>query len=319
MKKNIFILIFIGSILANGVFSAMLFSQKPENKTSDITAELESKYSYLSQKILQDYDRDLLINFVPLRANLNELVGKQYGSDFSFYFEYLPTGSSIGVNEKTEFYSASLLKLPTVMAYYYMKDRKNIKEDKEVVIEEDDIDNHFGSLWKRGAGEKIRLSQAARLSLVQSDNTATKVLLKNIEPQDFDAIYDGLDIKITRNNNSNQISITTKSYASILKALFFSSVLSKEDSQYVLDILTKTEFNDKLSAGVSSDISVAHKIGVYENLKVLIYSDCGIVYIPKRQYALCMASRSDEKTATERMKTVSKIIYDFVSIANGIH
>jgi beta-lactamase class A len=318
MKKIVIILIVIVSVILNIFLLITLFSGKTQNKVPDASKELENKYPYLSQKILQDYDRDLLMNFIPLRAKLRDLVEKKYGSDFSFYFEYLPTGSSIGVNEKIEFYSASLLKVPLVMAYYHHREKNNIKNNPLVTITEKDINKKFGTLWEKGANSSVSLSEVIKFALIESDNTAANILEREIDVEDRQYIFNGLDILIKIEEN-NAASVTTKAYSSILKALFFSSLLTKDNSQYILDLLTKTKFEDKLPAGVPSDILVAHKIGVYENLEIPVYSDCGIVYVPKRQYILCMASKSDDKTAQDRMKTVSKIIYDFVSTANGIH
>lgn len=316
MKKTISILIIIVSILLNVILlSVVLFTEKIQDKTPSAAKELQSRYPYLSQRILQDYDRDLLLNFVPLRTKLRELIEKEYKSDFTFYFEYLPTGSSIGVNEKIEFYSASLLKLPVIMAYYHNREKNNTKEDPMVIIKDEDIQTKFGDLWKKGVGSKIKLSEAVELALIESDNTAARIVGEKVEDSDYSFIYNGLDI-IVKVDKTNTASFTTKAYSSILKSLFFSSLLTKDNSQHILDLLTKTKFNDKLPAGVPSNVPVAHKIGVYENLAVPVYSDCGIVYVPKRQYILCMASRSDEKKSAERMKTVSKIIYDYVTTVN---
>jgi beta-lactamase class A len=285
---------------------------------STSTKELQQKYPHLSQRILSDYNRDLILHFVPLRAKLRELVENNYGGDFSFYFEYLPTGTSIGVNEKTEFYSASLLKVPVVMAYYHHRRKNNIVDDPIVTIGKSDLSDRFGRLWSMGVGSKIKLSKAVELSLMESDNTAANIIQRQIDQEDFSYVYNGLDITLKK-EEGNKASVTTKAYASILKALFFSSLLPKEDSEYILDLLTKTKFKDKLPAGVPANIPVAHKISVYENLEIPIYADCGIVYVPKRQYLLCMASRSSEEVARERMKTVSKIVYEFVSTTNDAH
>lgn len=315
MKKVVLLLIFIVSVTLNIFLFVILFSGKEQENTPVILKGQNNKYPYLSQKILQDYDKDLLINFVPLRATLRDLTEKEYGNDFSFYFEYLPTGSSIGVNEKIEFYSASLLKVPLAMAYFHHREKNNIANDSYITIKEENLNKKFGDLWKMGVGSKILLSDIVKIMLVESDNTAASILEKQINLDDRQYILNGLDLLIKIEDN-NKASVSSKAYSSILKALFFSSLLKKDDSQYILNLLTKTKFNDKLPAGVPSNIPVAHKIGVYENLDVPVYSDCGIIYVPKRQYILCMASRSDEKVAAERMKTVSKIIYNYISTVN---
>jgi beta-lactamase class A len=227
------------------------------------------------------------------------------------YYEYLPTGVSVGVNSTQEFYSASLFKLPVVMAYFKHKEKNNIQEDIKVKLTNSMIDPRFGNLWIRGAGYEIGLDEAAKLALTDSDNTAVNALGPYITSSDFDDVYNAIDIDL--NLTSNGVISTAKSYSSILKSLFFSALLTKDDSERILSFLTESKFNDKLVAGIPSGVTVAHKIGVYEVGNDKSYSDCGIVYVPNRPYMLCMISKSDEQTARERMKEISSVVYDYVS------
>lgn len=285
--------------------------EEPESIAKELFQQKSKQYPLLSRRILNEYDHDVLIHFTPLRSKLREVVEKKYGSDFTLYFEYLPTEISIGVNEKTEFYASSLFKVPTIMAYYHDKEANNLKDDPVVTIEEKHLDNHFGTLFKKGAGSKVSLDEAVNLALTQSDNTAINLIIDHVGQEDYRYILQGLDLTI-REGKDKQAIFTAKSYSSVLKALFFSSLLSKDNSGYILDLLTKTEFSDKLPAGVPKEVPVAHKIGVWEKDEMPIYTDCGIVYVPRRPYLLCMASRGDESLAQTRMKDISKMIYDFV-------
>jgi beta-lactamase class A len=282
-------------------------------KTSEVNSlkEEEKKYSLLSKKILQEYPQDLLLNFFPLRQKINEEI-KTYENSFAVYFEYLPTGTSIGINEEENFPSASLFKLPVAMGYYHKKDRLDIKEDPIVKIREEHIDKQFGDLWKRGVGAEVKLSEALKLALAESDNTAIKIVEPFVDQVDIDAVYAGLDIDYDR-DEKGQFILTARKFSSILKALYFSSVISKESSQEILEYLTMSPFVYNLKAGIPENIKVAHKIGVYSNS---IYMDCGIVYVPRRPYLLCLVSESDVQTASQRMKNVSKMIFDYISSAS---
>jgi len=83
---------------------------------------LKNKYPFLSQRVLlEDYTNDFINNFLPLRQQLHTMIDP-YADSFAIYFEYLPTGTSIGINEDTNFTAASLLKVPVVMAYLYKKE-----------------------------------------------------------------------------------------------------------------------------------------------------------------------------------------------------
>lgn len=305
-KKHaaIILLIVALSLFINGWF---FFQTKNLISNVENSVALQRKYPYLAKRILQESKNDVLINFLPLREELRK-EADPYGDRFAFYFEYLPTGVSIGINEKQEFHAASLLKLPVVMAYYKHKEKVKRNDDPVVTIQKEDLDSRFGSLWQRGEGTKINLADAARIAITNSDNTAAKILGHNIDKEDFDDVYEALDIDL-RLSTEGAI-ITAKHYSSILKALYFAAVLSKDNSQKILEFMTQSKFNDKLTAGVPDDVTVAHKIGVIDNNT---YSDCGIVYVPRRQYLLCMVSNSSENEASQRMSKVSQLIYDYVS------
>lgn len=298
MKRLILILsiVSISSLIVNAIFFL---------KFTD-SAQLIKKYSFLSKRILLEEQNEILINFLPLRNELRKTVAP-FQDSFAFYFEYLPTGTSIGINEKVEFGTASLIKVPISMAYFHYKERLGLKEDLIVTIQENHLDSNFGDLWKRGAGTKISLEEAVRLALVESDNTALLVLAANIPREDFNEVYEGLDIDLKIQDE--ETIITAKQYSSILKALYFSSVLTKDNSQKILELLAQTKFNDKLPAGVPEGIPVAHKFGILGNE---LFQDCGIVYVPKRPYILCMVSHSTEDLARERMKSISAKIYEYV-------
>jgi beta-lactamase class A len=194
------------------------------------------------------------------------------------------------------------------MAYFHQYERLKEIEHKSVIVEADQLDDEFGTLYQKGSGYTLNLREAVKLSITQSDNTAAQVLTRYIDSQDFEAVYNGLDVDLRQEGKS--VIITVKEFSSLLKALYFSSVINKKHSQELLTYMTNTTFHDKLPAGVPSSIPVAHKIGVVQDQ---LYTDCGIVYVPRRHYILCMMSASDEDEARTRMKSVSSEIYSFVA------
>ncbi len=312
MNKKLLAFILFLSVGVNLVLVCVYFTtEKHFNKNIEYE-KLQEKYPHLSRRILQEYPVDILINFLDLRTRLRSEV-EPYGDSFGFYFEYLPTGTSIGVNEKTEFHAASLFKVPVVMAYYRQRERLDMDSDPEIEIKEEYLDNEFGTLYRKGAGHKIKMSEAVRLALEESDNTAAKLIASNVQELDFNDVYGGVDIELLTDEDG--AIMTAKNYSSVLKSLYFSAVLEKDSSEEILNYLSNSKFNNKLVAGVDPDITVAHKIGDFidKETGAKAYMDCGVVYYPRRPYLLCMVSRTDEETAKSRMSYVSKIIFDYIS------
>jgi beta-lactamase class A len=269
---------------------------------------LRLKYPLLSARALNpNYANNLTVNFLPLRQQIHQQVDP-YADTFAIYFEYLPTGTTIGINEDHDFTAESLLKVPVVMAYFRKKERTGVTSDPTVKILPSELNAKFGDLYKKGVGYEINLGDAVKLALQKSDNTASLVIADQISNDDFQFVYDGLDIPEMVTGKTPII--TAQEYSSVLKALYFGSVLNNEDSQEILSLLTQTDFKDMLPSGVPAGIPVAHKIGLVNGE---IYQDCGIVYVPQAPYSLCMVSKSNKKTAEQRMHTLSKMVYDYVN------
>ncbi|MBP9716736.1 MAG: serine hydrolase [Candidatus Levybacteria bacterium] len=312
MNKKLLAFILFLSIGVNLALVCLYFTTEKHFQKNIEFEKLQEKYPLLSKRVLQELPVDILINFLDLRSELRADVAP-YGDSFGFYFEYLPTGTSLGVNEKQEFHAASLFKVPVIMAYYKQRERMHMTNDPEMEIKEEHLDNEFGTLYQKGAGHKIKMSEAIRLSLEESDNTAAKMIASGVQEADFNEVYNGVDIDLLADHNG--AILTPKNYSSILKALYFSAVLGKESSSEILSYLANSKFNDKLVAGIPPDITVAHKIGDFIDKETgeKAYMDCGIVYLPRRPYVLCMVSEGDEIIARQRMSNLSKKIYEYIS------
>lgn len=297
------------SIAANIVVLALNIYLITQTSSSDNDSQ---PYPYLSRRIFTEDPNDLIINFVPLREKLREFLSPA-GDKVSLYFEYLPSGVSVGINDRQEIRLSSLAKVPTVMATLKQISQGALRESDMLTIKTETRDPQFGSLWKKEPGEKVSVSEAMRLAIVESDNTAHNLLLAAVPVEEINKVYDSLDIPF-RTENGYPV-ITAKNYSSILRALYLASYLDREDSNNVLQIMTQTIYRDKLPGKLSPDVLVAHKVGVFERLppNVSAFSDCGIVYEPKRPFLICMMAEGSDQEAQQYMSGATKMIYDYVS------
>ncbi len=264
----------------------------------------------LAANILGDPQNDILINFVPLRKQLQSKFDALTVQK-SFYFEYLPDGTSIRIGADQELVAASLIKVPLVMNLYKAAELGRIHLDQTVSVTSDELDDAYGDLYKKGAGFTLTLRQAAQYALEQSDNTATHVIFDHTKDM---LTYDEQSLArldIDQNEQNGQAVINARSYASVLKGLYFSSYLEKSDSQELLSYLAKSTATNRIPQNLPPKLTVAHKIGVFN--AAWSESDCGIVYIPKRPYLLCVMVGLPEDQANSFIADVSKEVYDFVS------
>lgn len=314
MKPLIFSILGI-SILVNIILLQHFFFSSSK-VTPSSQSNTYSQYPFLSRRIFIENQNDLLLNFVELRSQLRKYHEK-VKEPFGIYFEYLPTGVSVGINEKDNFVLASLLKVPLVMGIYKRIENNEIERDTLYTISEEDLDPFFGKLWKKGAGTQLSVEQLINSSLIESDNTAQRTLFRNSPDFTLENVFDSLDIP--KELSGTQPVVTPKNYSSVLRSLYLSSYLTRENSNEILDILTRTSFNSKIPGLLPAEVKVAHKIGVHlggTNANS-VYTDCGIIYVPLRPYILCLMIKSDEEIANEHMSKVSKIVYDYVNIVNA--
>lgn len=226
----------------------------------------------------------------------------QNGIQHSFYFEYLENGTGIRSDNNDKQLAASLLKLPYVMDVYKAAEYGRVDLDEPISIKAEWLDRRFGNLWRKGAGTTITLRQAARLALVDSDNTAINAVKSydNLLMQnETSTIALDVDPEIT-----NEAYVTAPNYSAYFRCLYRACYLNRENSQALLDMMSESKFAGIIQ-GVPASIKVSHKIGVSPTT----HADCGIVYYPKHPYILCVLLHLPKGQYEKAMADVSRIVY----------
>jgi len=266
----------------------------------------ENFYSFLNPARKYFHQEDAIVDIQPLRDELNKLG---INPNISIYFEYLNTGANISVNKDAEFFPASLLKLPVALAAVKKIQDGQWQWNNELVLMRSDKDEGFGDLYKQEIGTRLTIEQLVTLSLVKSDNTAYRILLRNIDPAEVERVQRGLGIEELFFDDGD---ISAKRYSVIFRSLYNSSFLSEVNSQKILSIMAQVGFTDYLASGLPKNTLFSHKIGASSEKGV--YLDSGIVYLKNRPYLLTVMMRtSDEAEAREIMKRTSSAIYDYIS------
>ena len=285
--------------------------------SSEITMSKADELPYLSKRIFLPDPNDTIIDLMPLRKEM-AAYAETIPEPFGLHFEYLPSGSSIGINDRASFIEASLLKVPVTIKLYQLKNEGLLSLNDVVRLEEEDMDPTFGALWQRGVGAELTVRELVHLMLQDSDNTALQMLgrkMASVRPGFVNEIFDNLDIP--KESGEHGVVISAKSYTSILRSLYLSAALPKKDANEILGILTETSFSDMLPAGLPADVPVAHKVGIYQKENFFTYGDCGIVFIPRRPYSLCIFVHGSQEHAKRYMKDFSRMAYEFISRAES--
>lgn len=288
---------------------------------------LRHQYPLLDPSVSNPDAHPEIINFDPLRESIKNYLAS-LNLSHSFYFEYLPNGVNIRDGDDNVAQAASLLKIPLIMDLYKLSEQGKINLDTTttVIPAEIDTDPDWGNPTNLKAGDTLTLRQAVKITLQYSDNTTLNVIKNRIDPllDNTSDSFKNLDIALDFTNSTNgtqQIDVSSRSYSSILKCLYFSCFNTPVDSTQIIDYLVGSAEKNRLAAGVPSDIKVAHKVG---SGGVGAQSDCGIIYYPQKPYLVCLmffgiSHGGQDNTATDPyFAHVSQLIYDYINKTGGI-
>lgn len=279
------------------------------------TTRIQNKYNLLAKRVLIDNPNDILLDFSLLQSQLENYSKSNLDNDrASIYFEYLPTGTSIGINEKEQLVGASLLKTPLAINLYKASEAGVIDIDKPIRIKKEWLNDQYGDLYKKGEGYQSSLRQLAEIMLKDSDNTAALAVYNSLaEVMPIDKkLMSFIDSEFGVNKDSS-IRLGSETYSHVLKCLYFTCYANKDSSQEILSYLIEANDSSRLRLYLPKDIQVAHKIGTYSAEGMTpIQSDCGIIYLPNRNYILCVMVKGDDPGASKSIGEISRIVYSYI-------
>jgi hypothetical protein len=261
--------------------------------------------------------RDLLTTVQPVREELKEIFAKEGLTQTSLYFEYLNTGANVSINSDVRILPASLIKVPLAMAVMKKIEKGDWELYNQLILTKEDRDNEWGDVYEYPIGTPITIQDLIEEMLLHSDNTAYRILYRNLSMDEVRWVFSALGLDDFFDQEGK---ITAKEYTRLLRSLYTANYLNPEHSQILLDILTRTDYDDYLGQWIPDNAYFAHKI--WENESKTVILDAGLVYIGSRVYLISMATDYEKEWLTrEQVLTifgrVSQLIYNYISTANN--
>lgn len=261
--------------------------------------------------------RDLLTTVQPVREELRAIFEKEWLDSTSLYFEYINTGANISINPDVRILPASLIKVPLAMAVMKKIERGDWELYNELIMMKEDRDAEWGDVYKHPIGTPITVQNLIEEMLLHSDNTAYRILYRNLSLDEVRDVFISLGLD---DFFDQEWKVTAKEYTRLIRSLYTANYLTPEHSQLLLDILSRTEYDDYLGQGIPDHVWFAHKI--WENESKTVILDAGLVYIGNRVYLISMAIDYEQEWITrgkalEIFEGVSSLVYNYISSANN--
>jgi beta-lactamase class A len=299
--KRILVLLVVSNIFTFGLYL--------NQRNFDSFVEFQKSHPLIDPARNFISQEHFITNIQPLRESLISLVANTLNADIGIYFEFLNTGANIAINEDTRFIPGSLIKMPTALAVMKKIQDGEWKLSNKLVLFEEDKNDGYGVLYKEKVGTAYTIEELLKELLIKSDDTAHRIFIRNMETAELREALSELGLEQLYDAEYN---ITVKEYSRIFRSLYTSSYLQREHSDYLLELLTQSNFDKFLGSGIPPDVSFSHKFGEYDPENT--YLDSGIVYIPNRPYVLTVAikSHTDQQNAEKLMYDISKQTYEYI-------
>jgi len=318
--KNITIFIVI---FAAGILTSWLVFKNLKQETSN--NDCGTDYKLINPTIICELSKkEPLETFdkihSKLKASVDYSILGEKATKISIFFRDLKTRQWFGVNENENYAPASLLKLPLLVAYYKLSEiQPNILSEKYTFNGQTQTPNEMQDIKPESVlekGKEYAIEELLYRMIVYSDNEMVDPLSNLISANFLNKVFIDLGVYIPTSSGPETDFLSPKIYAAIFRTLYNTNYLIPANSEKVLDLLTKTKFNDALVAGIPKEVKVAHKFGEREikdeNNDIVTRNlyDCGIIFHSQNPYILCVMTKGDNwDNLREVIKNISYTVY----------
>jgi beta-lactamase class A len=229
-----------------------------------------------------------------------------------------------GVRPDEQFFSASVIKIPVMVAVYRKVDEGELSFSQMVEIKEEDWAAGAGWLqWER-AGTKQTVGDLLLLMMNQSDNVATNALTRLVGgPDHVNDVARSLGAENTllyQKVSSERAAVpsldnrtTPRDMALMLEKIAEGEAASEKSCGYMIDLMDMNELDWWLDAGLPADVYAANKAGwLYQ-----VYDDVGIVKAGDRPYAVAILSKYGTQDVDVGRVLIEELSRDVWEAQNG--
>lgn len=263
--------------------------------------------------------------FYRLADKLENWKQKSSGT-WGIWIEDLDTGEKWTWNEHLPFVAASIIKVPIMTAVYRAAAQGVLQPSDRLCLKSEDQVGGTGILQHLSPGTELSVQDLITMMIIQSDNTATNMLIDLIGKEEINETIQELEMKNTRFYNRLMIvpvktdginQTTAADMARCFQKLARGQVISRHTSAKMIEILKKQQLRDCLPSllppsdsefiGTLPKWQMAHKTGMVSK----ILHDTGILYIGSRSLiVICLSTGLSYHRARKTCNKIGKWIYD---------
>jgi beta-lactamase class A len=259
-----------------------------------------------------------------INALITDRLAQNKASMVSVYFD-TRDGNWFSLNQNEKYYPASLMKVPTGIAFLKEAETKPEVLAKKIVYDGSFDYNkieYFKPPQVLTAGQSYTVDDLISRMVGYSDNNAYWLLSNNIDSKLVNQVHNDLGA-VDPNSDTGTVDdfITVSQYANFFRVLYNATYLNRKMSEKLLTYLNINDFPQGLTSGIPQNVAIAQKFGessvssngLYDPNAPKQLHDCGIIYYPNHPYLLCVMTKGTDFNALSGViSEISKTSYTFI-------
>lgn len=247
---------------------------------------------------------------------ISEYKDKGIISSASVYMRDFDKSDWMNVFDLERFIPGSILKIPVLMTYLLEEEEKPGTLDTRFVFNKKYDTGITQGIVSGGIefGKSYSVRQLLEYMIVYSDNNANLILNEHMNISKLVRIFKDLNLKAPA-PGAPVDPLTARECSRFMEVLFNATYLNVKNSEYAMNLLTKTQFSEGILKGVpEKNLLIAHKFGESGNNINRQLHETAILYIDGRPYLVTIMTLGKENVPINELaqviQQVSKTVYE---------
>src|SRR5215216_5892310 len=244
---------------------------------------------------------------------------EDYNGVAGLYVWDLDKDFGYGIRPDEQFFTASIIKVPIMVAVYRKVDAGELEFSQQIEIKEEDWAAGAGWLQWEQAGTKQTVGDLLLLMMTQSDNVAANALVHTVGGADHvNEVARSMgaeDTVLYQKVSSERGAVpaldnrsTPRDMATMMQQIAEGKAASEKSCGYMIDLMHENKLDWWLDEGLPSGVDAANKAGwLYR-----VYDEVGIVENDDRHYVIAILSKhgqADVNQGQDLIRNLSSAVW----------
>lgn len=258
--------------------------------------------------------------WVAMQNTMSDIID-HYDGDVGIYIKDLNSGRTFEHNADDAFLSASLIKLPIMIATFERIWQGKLSLSSKIQLKRQYRRDGSGRLKWAHTGVSYPVSHLIYMMMTKSDNTATAMLIDqmgfdylNQQFKDFGLVAtrinpDGMSLANYLTPSKDNYT-TPREMGSLLEKLYKHEIVNDGLSDLMLEIMKGADSKNRLAENLPSQWKLARKTGLLRKN----CHDVGIVYTPQGNFIICVLTQhnANYRKAKGFIASIGRTAYSYL-------